>query len=71
MRSGTPMARAIPAEQALFAARARESGVTLADEEIGNLFEGYVLLQRLVAELDRPTDILAEPAPVFSPVVIA
>lgn len=53
--------------KAVFAARARESGVPLTDDEIENLFEGYGLLQRLVAELDRPADAALEPALVFTP----
>lgn len=52
----------------LFAARARESGVPLSDAEIDTLFEGYVLLQRLVADLDRPDGTRLEPAFVFHPV---
>lgn len=62
------MATAGSIEKALFAARARESGVPLTDEEIDTLFVGYGLLQRLVAELDRPADAVLEPAPVFRPV---
>lgn len=54
-------------EKALFAVRARESGVPLNDAEIDHLFEGYRLLQQLVAELDRPADVALEPAPVFKP----
>lgn len=51
----------------VFAARARESGVSLTEAEIDNLFEGYGLLRRLVAELDRPADVALEPAPIFRP----
>jgi hypothetical protein len=58
---------AVSVEKTVFAARARESGVPLTDEEIDNLFEGYGLLQRLVAELDRPADVALEPALVFKP----
>jgi hypothetical protein len=58
---------AVSVEKMVFAARARESGVPLTDEEIDNLFEGYGLLQRLVAELDRPADVALEPALVFKP----
>jgi hypothetical protein len=52
----------------VFAARARASGVPLTEQEIDTLFEGYGLLQRLVAELDRPVDVGLEPALVFKPV---
>ena len=55
-------------EKDVFAARARESGVPLTDEEIDTLFEGYGLLQHLVAELDRPTNVALEPALVFKPI---
>ena len=54
-------------EKLVFAARARECGVPLTDQEIDTLFEGYGLLQRLVAELDRPIDVALEPALVFRP----
>lgn len=54
-------------EKAVFAARARESGVPLTGEEIDHLFEGYRLLQRLVAALDPPVDVALEPALVFRP----
>jgi hypothetical protein len=52
-------------DRELFAARARETGVPLTEGEIDHLFEGYGLLQRLIAEFDRPTDVELEPAFVF------
>jgi hypothetical protein len=52
-----------------FAALARRSGAPLSDEDIDQLYEGFVLLRRIVADLDRPADTLAEPALVFAPVI--
>ena len=55
------------ADRDVFAARARESGVPLTEVEIDNLFVGYGLLQRLVAELDATAEMAQEPAFVFIP----
>lgn len=53
--------------KAAFAVLVRRSGVPLTDEDVAVLYEGYGWLERLVAELDRPSDERAEPATVFLP----
>jgi hypothetical protein len=53
--------------KAEFAVLARRSGVPLTEAEITTLYEGYGLLQRLVADLDRPADAAVEPALTFRP----
>jgi hypothetical protein len=50
-----------------FAVLARRRCATISDAEIAILYEGYGLLERLVAELDRPDDPATEPATVFVP----
>jgi hypothetical protein len=52
-------------DEAEFAVLARRSGVALSDDDIAMLYEGYVLLQRTVADLARPADAQTEPALVF------
>lgn len=50
-----------------FAVLARRSGVPLTDAEVEILLEGYVLIEQLRADLDRPADAAVEPALVFAP----
>lgn len=55
-------------DKAEFAVLARRCGAPLSNEEIDRLYEGFLLLQRILAELDRPADVRAEPALLFTPV---
>lgn len=50
---------------------ARRSGVTLSEEDIVSLYEGFGLLEQLVAELGPLTDAKVDPALVFTPEVEA
>jgi hypothetical protein len=54
-------------DKTTFAVLARRSGVPLTDDEITTLYEGYGLLEQIVAELDRPVDAALEPALIFVP----
>lgn len=50
-----------------FAVLARRSGVSLCDEDVAILHEGYGLIEALLADAHPPAEVTAEPALVFTP----
>jgi hypothetical protein len=54
-------------DKAAFGVLARRSGAPLTDGEIANVYEGYLLMMRLVEDLQPPADPQVEPALIFKP----